>query len=334
MLVMFNQIMRKLFKVLIFLVVLLFIFLIVFRLLAGFREVETSHSIAPDNGQFVAIEGEEMHIQTYGKASDKTILLIHGTAAWGGLWKETAVFLASKGYRVYALDLPPFGFSSRPLSENYSRIAQAKRMNALLKALKLKDTIIVGHSFGSGAAVEAVMQDNALFSGLVLIDAALNLAEKEKSVELPLLLKNKMIRELIVSATVTNPYLTEVLLKTLLYKKDVNLDKYVDILQKPMVIKGSTYAITQWLPFLLLDEVDALSSDENNYKKLNLPCELLWGNKDSVTPLSQGQLLKKLIKDSRLNILDEVGHIPQIENPEHFQKSLLKSLKRIESMSI
>jgi len=334
MLVTFNKIIRKLFKVLIFLIALLLIILIAFRVLAAFRETETSHGMALDNGQFVVIGKEEIHIQTYGETSNTTILLIHGTAAWGGLWKETAVFLASNGYRVYALDLPPFGFSSRPSNARYSRIAQAKRINTLLKVLKLKDTIIVGHSFGSGAAVEAVMQDKSLFSGLVLIDAALNLDAREKSVKLSFFLENEMIREHIVSATITNPYLTEILLKTLLYKQDVNLDTYVEILQRPMVIKGSTSAITQWLPFLLLDEIDALSSDKMSYKKLDLPCELLWGNQDSVTPLRQGKSLNKLIKNSNINILDEVGHIPQIENPEYLQQSLLKSLKRIENMSI
>lgn len=176
------------------------------------------------------------------------------------------------------------------------------------------------------------MQEEALFSGLVLIDAALNLNTKEKNTELPLLLHNSYMRELIVSATITNPLMTKFLLQTLLYKKDIDLERYVDILQRPMHIKGSTNAIAQWLPFLLLDETKALSTSREGYTALHLPTRLIWGEKDSVTPLIQGQELQKLIPHSILNVLDEVGHIPQIENPEGFQRALLFSLKSIENI--
>ena len=46
----------------------------------------------------------------------------------------------------------------------------------MIRNLNLQNTIIVGHSFGAGATVEAVMQNPSLFKGMVLISGALALA--------------------------------------------------------------------------------------------------------------------------------------------------------------
>jgi pimeloyl-ACP methyl ester carboxylesterase len=313
-------------KILFLAITLLIIALYVFQVLAIFREEHNAHAIIPIAGKYIFLDNEKIYVQSYGKDGDQPILLVHGTAAWSGLWKETATFISQNGYKVYALDLPPFGFSDRPVDAKYGRLDQAQRIIRLLKVLRLKKTIIVGHSFGSGAAVESVMQNKEMFSGLVLIDAALNLMAKGKNTELPLLLQNLYIRDLIISSTVTNPLATKALLKTLLHKKDINLDKYVDILQKPMSIKGSTQAVSQWVPFLLLDENEALSAHRERYSALSLPVKLIWGNKDSITPLEQAKDLLTLVPHASLSILKDVGHIPQIEDPSSFQKALLVNL--------
>jgi len=188
---------------------------------------------------------------------------------------------------------------------------------------------MIGHSFGSGAAVEAVMQDETMFFGLILIDAALNLNSKNENTTLPLLLQNNFVRELLVSASITNPLFTKFLLQKLLYRQDVPLDKYVDILQKPMHVRGSTEAIAQWLPSLLLDDTISRSAKRENYRNITIPVKLIWGEKDSVTPLEQAHDLQSLIPNATLSTLPEVGHIPQIENPKAFQKALLETIGQI-----
>lgn len=112
-----KKIFKTIFKIVVFIVLIIVMVLFLFRMLAGFREASFSHEIAPENGQYISIGEEQIYIQTYGKTSAQPLLLVHGTAAWSGLWKETAIYLAKQGYRVYALDLPPFGFSTRPKNQ-------------------------------------------------------------------------------------------------------------------------------------------------------------------------------------------------------------------------
>ncbi len=57
-----------------------------------------------------------------------------------------------------------------------------------------------------------------------------------------------------------------------------------------------------------------------------MPVHIIWGSLDSVTPLWQGEQLKKLIPNSELAVIDNAGHIPFLENVQQFNAILLKVL--------
>jgi pimeloyl-ACP methyl ester carboxylesterase len=57
---------------------------------------------------------------------------VHGTGAWSEIWRETMRRLAERGYRAMAADMPPFGFSERPSSRDYTTATQGRRLAALL----------------------------------------------------------------------------------------------------------------------------------------------------------------------------------------------------------
>lgn len=52
--------------------------------------------------------------------------------------------------------------------------------------------------------------------------------------------------------------------------------------------------------------------------RINMPTLLLWGNNDQVVPISYGELFNSLIPQSQLQIIDDCGHIPQLEKPNDF----------------
>jgi hypothetical protein len=55
-----------------------------------------------------------------------------------------------------------------------------------------------------------------------------------------------------------------------------------------------------------------------------MPVVVIWGDRDTITPLEQGQRLAGLVPGAQLLVLDGVGHIPQIEAPQRFNDLLLK----------
>lgn len=315
-------------KVLLYGITGLFAVLALFRVSAALRETEEASTIAPSEGVFLATQAGTLYVQSVGPEDGQPLILIHGTAAWSGLWMPTAQVLARAGYQVHALDLPPFGFSDRSPEMDFGRKAQAARIIAALESLNTKDAIIVAHSFGGGPAVEAIMQQPSLFRGSVLIDVALGL-DQAQDARLPMLLRPTMARETAMAATATNPLATGMLFRTLVYRKDSVGPDQVAVIQKPMAQNGTTEAFAAWLPSLFEPGENAMSTDKSNYRSLSLPTVILWGDKDTVTPLEQGQQLTNLLPNASLITLKSVGHIPQIEDPELLEAELLAALTAI-----
>lgn len=296
-----------------------------FRLTAILRETGTRTELAPPTGHLVQTASGGVFIQEKGPPNGIPVVLFHGTAAWSELWRRTIDVLAAAGFRVIALDLPPFGFSDRP--GNYARQDQAMRVNQVLDQLRSAPAIIVGHSFGAGAATEFVMRYPERARGLVLVDAALGLTAPPS--DPPSLLRPKWVREILVSLTITNPLATRTLLESLIEKKQRALPEYVEILQRPTKQRNSTADIAAWLYYFLGTDRNAASADRNTYARLKLPIAILWGDKDSVTPMTQAHDLQSLLPQASLTVLPGLGHIPQIEDPDQFNNALLKALGRL-----
>jgi pimeloyl-ACP methyl ester carboxylesterase len=298
---------------------------VAFRLTAVVRETGTRSELAPPSGHLVQTASGAVFIQEKGPANGIPVVLFHGTAAWSELWRRTIDALAVAGFRVIALDLPPFGFSDRP--GNYTRQDQAMRVNDVLTQIRSAPAIIVGHSFGAGAATELVMRYPERARALVLVDGALGLTAPPS--DTPSLLQPKWVREILVSLTITNPLATKTLLEMLIEKKQRALPEYVEILQRPMKQRNSTADIADWLYYFLGADRNAASADRNAYARVKLPVAMLWGDKDMITPMTQAHDLQTLLPQATLTPLPGLGHIPQIEDPDLFNKALLEALGKL-----
>lgn len=292
----------------------------------------------PSQGQMIHTRDGAIFAQVRGHDSAPPVLLIHGSVAWSGFWQTIAERLATDGFRTIAIDLPPFGYSDRSPRHGYARADQAQRIADVIKGLNLKNTIIVGHSFGAGTVVESVMQSPSLFGGMILIAGALGLPEagedyKPESKWLRWLLHQPAIAENLVTSIVTNPLPMRRLLASFLYNKAAATNEQVDILKQPYARPGTTQAYARWLPTLLLADPSALSAKPGNYADITAPTSLIWGDRDDVTPLSQGRNLNRLIAGSNLTIINDVGHIPHIEAPDRLHSVLLTELSRLSQKS-
>jgi pimeloyl-ACP methyl ester carboxylesterase len=317
-----SKLLRWSVRIVLGLLVLLVVALAGFRFAAALRETASREELAPAAGRLVQTSSGGVFVQEKGPPDGIPVVLFHGTAAWSELWWRTSDAVAARDFRVIALDLPPFGFSDRP--GTYTRRDQAARVNDVLRALKAGPAIIVGHSFGAGAATELVMRFPERARALVLVDAALGLTAVPS--DAPALMQPKWVREILVSLTITNPLATKWLLQSLIAKKERALPEYVEILQRPTSRADSTPDIADWVYYFLGADRDAVSADRSAYARIKAPVAILWGDSDTVTPLAQAHDLKTLLPQATLTILPGLGHIPQIEDPGAFNDALLKAL--------
>ncbi len=61
---------------------------------------------------------------------------------------------------------------------------------------------------------------------------------------------------------------------------------------------------------------------EDKLDQINCPTLLVWGKEDGVTPLFVGEKFNKLIKYSKLVVVEKCGHAPMMERPDKFNTIL------------
>lgn len=294
------------------------------------RETESARDTAPAGGRFVHAADVDVYIQEAGPDAGPVVLFVHGSGAWSGVWGDSMSTLAAAGFRAVAIDLPPFGYSQRPASTRYRIADQARRIVGVLDALGVDQATLVGHSFGGGPTAEAAMLAPNRVRKLVLVDAALSISDAPTPAPpaLPVraVLAFSPLRNALVAAFLTNPRFTRRLLQGFIANPRAASDRWVEIYQRPLGVQGSTQAVSAWLPELVAPAQKSASESPAAYAKLTMPVELIWGDMDTITPLSQAQHLASLLPTVPLTMLDGIGHIPQIEDGARFGEALLHAI--------
>jgi non-heme chloroperoxidase len=85
----------------------------------------------------------------------KPVVLIHGWPLSGRTWESQVPPLVAAGFRVIAYDRRGFGGSSRPWG-GYDYDTFAADLDGLMRALDLRDAVLVGFSMGGGEVARYV----------------------------------------------------------------------------------------------------------------------------------------------------------------------------------
>ncbi len=121
----------------------------------------------------------ELHCHHWGFSQSKKsrLLLLHGLAGNGHLWRSTALFLEND-YEILAPDQRGHGESAKTPDREYSPITLATDVAETLDKRAFHPTWVVGHSLGArtGAALAHLRPE--WVQGLVLIDLGLGPLER------------------------------------------------------------------------------------------------------------------------------------------------------------
>jgi pimeloyl-ACP methyl ester carboxylesterase len=117
-------------------------------------------------GPFVRVDGTEIAYRTWG-TKGTPIVLVGGFVEASWVWNRVGRLLAAN-HRVYALDLPPFGYSER--RGPYTLASWVDTVHGFAKALGIGRPVIAGHSLGAAVAVGYARTYPRDQSGIVLLD--------------------------------------------------------------------------------------------------------------------------------------------------------------------
>lgn len=316
------MIIKKIFRygsfLVVFLVFAVFIFIGLFTTIGVFREKKINTDAAPDGGRFVQSGDLNLYVQENGDKDERAIIFIGGTGAWSGLWSGTVKPIAGWGYRTIAFDIPPFGFSDKPGDSSYGNSDQSRRIISAMNSMGIQKATLVGHSFGGGATLETALTIPERIEALVLLDVGgMNINAKNPATQVPGFVKwflnTPAVRTPLLFSTATNELFTRYFLSLMMADKSNSTEELASILIQPLVVKGSTNSIGNWLNYTLTKNTTTLSTNPENYKKLTMPVLIVWGDQDTVIPISEGEYLQSLIPNSEMVIMNNVNHIPHLE---------------------
>ena len=117
-------------------------------------------------GPWMEVDGTRLAYRRWG-AHGTPIVLVGGFIESSWVWHEVGPILGQT-HRVYALDLPPFGYSQR--RGPYTLARWTELVEGFERRLGIRRPVLVGHSLGAAVAVSVATETPRAESGIVLLD--------------------------------------------------------------------------------------------------------------------------------------------------------------------
>lgn len=237
------------------------------------------------------------------KGRGAPLLILHG-AAGAGVWLPYMEKL-SQTFDVIVPQHPGFGGSEMP--EWMDNIHDLTYFYLdFLEALELEGVHLVGHSLGGWLAAELAVRNTSRLASLTLVDSG-GLYVKDVPVIDPFLMSDQER----LRAFFYDPKIAEQAIARSLRPEfeDVNLMNRLATAKLVWQPRGYDPNLHKWL------------------HRIDVPTLLLWGDTDRLYPKEYAEAFHKLIPDSRVVVLPECGHVPNVEKADDFVAEVVRFAK-------
>ncbi len=278
-------------------------------------------------GQHLVFQGKRVFVRTAGDPGRPCILLLHGFPTCSLDFRQVLEALAERFF-VVVHDHLGFGLSDKPADYSYSLMEQAEVALGVWQALGIEEGHLVAHDMGTSIATEL-------------------LARRERT-DLPVALRsvtfcNGSMRLDLASLTWPQKMLKHPWWGPLLARFSSEAffrHRLRKVFADPGTLSDEEL-VAVWaalehgggrdrLPVIsgYLDErVRFLPRWWGALGNLDLPCHVLWGDRDPVALSAIGQAVHDQVPGSTLTWLAGVGHYPMVEAPEAWASAVLDFLK-------
>ncbi|MEK7990670.1 MAG: alpha/beta hydrolase [Thiotrichaceae bacterium] len=261
----------------------------------------------------------EMHYEHCGAESAKTpLLLIHGNFASWRWWQPLLQHLPER-YRAYAPELRGCGDTTRA-ADGYNIEQLASDIYEFTQALDLPAVHLVGHSLGGAVAMQFALNYPQKVRTLTLVSSAPAEGMAYLKPNFPhLRLTESSDFHHIMQTLNLNRMSLQKTLSRMMPSIEPHEDGFVTLLDdaahmSPEAIVGFYDALTTW-------------SVQDELGNLNLPVLVLWGSQDTIVEKAALERTVEALPQAQFVVWDNVGHAPQLEQPEAFQQLLLEFIE-------
>jgi pimeloyl-ACP methyl ester carboxylesterase len=249
------------------------------------------------------VAGIEVHC--YRGGDGPPLILLHGGGGNPG-WLMHHDALAHH-FSVYAPSHPGFGRTPRPGWMN--RVSDLSVFYLwMLQALGMERVHLVGHSLGGWIAADMATTCPQVVDRLVLVDAVGIKPQRSEILDI-FLITPEEVRAKAYYKTEQAPEWEQLYGRTPTPEEAARAEDALEMLVRLC-----------WKPYMHDARLPAL------LPRVQRPTLIVWGRQDAIVPLECGELYQQGIPGSQLVVLDECGHVPQIEKPQAFADAVVPFL--------
>jgi 2-hydroxy-6-oxonona-2,4-dienedioate hydrolase len=266
---------------------------------------------------YTALEdGYNIRYDEYGKDNPRHILFIHGLGSSSIVWRDIPQAL-SEQFHTICVDLIGFGGSDKPLL-NYTISYFSQFVKSFLRQIGINDSdkvTIIGHSLGGYIAADYAIENKEQIEKLVLIDSS-GMLDRPTS----------LLEQYLDAAMETDPIsryskvkkVFEGLMSQPFRLLPIITDIFISVIEKP----GAKHAFES-----AFRNSTASSINMERLEKIkDLPCLIIWGEKDDLIPLEHIDRFRQILKDADTIVIDDAGHSPFVEKTAIVYQKLLTFL--------
>jgi len=265
--------------------------------------------------RFVEVDGLDVHYRDEGAGTP--IVLLHGTGASLHTWDAWTDVLGAS-HRVIRLDLPGFGLTGPHPRGDYRIDAYVELVDHFLARIGVGRFALAGNSLGGQIAWRFAVLHPDEVSALVLVDAA------GYPRTLPPLLVFRIGRWPVISSLFSHLDPRMLVERTLrqTYGDPTRVtpelvERYYELALRP----GNRAAFGARTATPFEDQTAGLSA-------LRVPVLVLWGDKDSLIPVSDARRFAADIPGATLRIYPGLGHVPMEEDGRNTAADVREFLDR------
>ncbi|MGD0220944.1 MAG: alpha/beta hydrolase [Terriglobia bacterium] len=273
------------------------------------------------------------HIHYYEAGEGENIILLHGLGAEADIWAANIPAL-SPHYHVVVPDQIGFGNSDKPPIE-YKIQTWVEFLDLFMQALNISKATLVGNSLGGWIAVDFARQHPEKVAKLVLADAggwrpikmpppmakSLNdasIAGIRQVIEMMLFER----RAIPINLNPGSLQETRKMLEFIVSDKQLITDQMVEQEFQRHLKIGDGITVERFLAGSLAED----QFENEKVRNLTVPTLIVWGRDDRLFSLDEARAFGKAIHGSKLVVIEQCGHMPQLEKSAEFNKALLEYL--------
>jgi len=268
-------------------------------------------------------DGVKIYYQDYGDKNSFPLIFMHGWGVSSALFTEQLEFFSKKGYRTITFDTRGHGKSDKHICNIKGNLLNIiyNDFKTLINYLDVGDTFgFIGHSAGGACGIDFYFREPDNFKFLCLLNSSYvlyeNFNEKIMWELMPILINlnynsiTKTFNKLIFSSF--TPILSLSLNKP--YNK----------------VKNWIYDILDIDRTTLLQELKELKKYnlKDKLPEIKIPCLIIAGEYDILTPPKRSITMHKLIPNSELHIIPKTGHLTKIEKSEIVNNIILRFIEK------